>query len=233
METEELISLLEERIRYTFKDSSLAVSALTHPSYMNERKINKWDHYQRLEYLGDAVLELTMSEYLYFEHPTMPEGELSKLRASMVCEPALAFCANKIPLGDLILLGKGEDATGGRKRDSILSDVFEAVIGAIYLDGGFEAAKDHINRFVMDGIGERTLFVDSKSILQEEVQKTPGSSIRYELTCESGPEHNKEFTVALYINNEKRTEATGHSKKHAEQQAAYNVLKEMGVSRNI
>ena len=132
METEELISLLEERIRYTFKDSSLAVSALTHPSYMNERKINKWDHYQRLEYLGDAVLELTMSEYLYFEHPTMPEGELSKLRASMVCEPALAFCANKIPLGDLILLGKGEDATGGRKRDSILSDVFEAVIGAIY-----------------------------------------------------------------------------------------------------
>ena len=97
METEELISLLEERIRYTFKDSSLAVSALTHPSYMNERKINKWDHYQRLEYLGDAVLELTMSEYLYFEHPTMPEGELSKLRASMVCEPALAFCANMQP----------------------------------------------------------------------------------------------------------------------------------------
>ena len=101
------------------------------------------------------------------------------------------------------------------------------------MDGGFEAAKEHINRFVMDGIGERTLFVDSKSILQEEVQKTPGSSIRYELTGESGPEHNKEFTVALYINDEKRTEATGHSKKHAEQQAAYNVLKEMGVSRNI
>jgi ribonuclease-3 len=194
---------------------------------MNERKINKWQHYQRLEYLGDAVLELVMSEYLYFENPEMPEGELSKMRASMVCEPALAYCAAKLSLGELILLGKGEDATGGRKRDSILSDVFEAIIGAVYLDGGFEAAKKHIYRFVMEGIGERRLFVDSKSILQEEIQKTPGQSIRYELIGEDGPEHDKTFTVALYINDECKVQASGHSKKNAEQKAAYELLLQM------
>ena len=227
METPELIAKVEEKIGYHFQNSSLLVSALTHPSYMNERKINKWDHYQRLEYLGDAVLELTMSEYLYFEYPTLSEGELSKMRASMVCEPALAFCANNIGLGEFILLGKGEDSSGGRKRDSILSDVFEAIIGAIYLDGGFEAAKKHINRYVMDGIGERTLFIDSKSLLQEDVQTTPGSTIRYELIKESGPEHDKEFTVALMINDVKKAEASGHSKKNAEQKAAYEVLKKL------
>ena len=227
METHELIAKVEEKIGYHFTNSALLISALTHPSYMNERKINKWEHYQRLEYLGDAVLELTMSEYLYFEYPTLSEGELSKMRASMVCEPALAFCANNLELGEFILLGKGEDASGGRRRDSILSDVFEAIIGAIYLDGGFEAAKKHINRFVMDGIGERTLFIDSKSLLQEEIQKTPGSTIRYELTGESGPEHDKVFTVALLINEVKKAEASGHSKKNAEQKAAYEVLKKI------
>ncbi len=227
METHELIAKVEEKIGYHFTNSALLTSALTHPSYMNERKINKWEHYQRLEYLGDAVLELTMSEYLYFEYPTLSEGELSKMRASMVCEPALAFCANNLELGEFILLGKGEDASGGRRRDSILSDVFEAIIGAIYLDGGFEAAKKHINRFVMDGIGERTLFIDSKSLLQEEIQKTPGSTIRYELTGESGPEHDKVFTVALLINEVKKAEASGHSKKNAEQKAAYEVLKKI------
>ena len=227
METHELIAKVEEKIGYHFTNSALLISALTHPSYMNERKINKWEHYQRLEYLGDAVLELTMSEYLYFEYPTLSEGELSKMRASMVCEPALAFCANNLELGQFILLGKGEDASGGRRRDSILSDVFEAIIGAIYLDGGFEAAKKHINRFVMDGIGERTLFIDSKSLLQEEIQKTPGSTIRYELTGESGPEHDKVFTVALLINEVKKAEASGHSKKNAEQKAAYEVLKKI------
>ena len=229
----EKTAALEEVIGYHFQNESLLISALTHPSYMNERKINKWDHYQRLEYLGDAVLELVMSEYLYKEHPELPEGELSKLRASMVCEPALAFCANNLNLGEYIFLGKGEDMCGGRKRDSILSDVFEAIIGAIYLDGGFEAAKNHIYRFVMEGIGERTLFVDSKSILQEELQKNSGTVIRYEAVGESGPEHNKEFVVALFINEEKRAEASGHSKKNAEQKCAYQVLKELGIQRNI
>jgi ribonuclease-3 len=233
MTASEILPILEERIGYHFKDSSLAISAMTHPSFMNEMKINKWDHYQRLEYLGDAVLELTMSEYLYFKYPTMPEGELSKLRASMVCEPALAFCANNLNLGELVLLGRGEDLCGGRKRDSILSDVFEAVIGAIYLDGGMENAKSHVNRFVIDGMGERILFTDSKSILQEEIQKTPGRTIRYELVSEDGPEHDKRFTVALFIDEEKKAEACGHSKKNAEQKAAYSVLKEMGVSRNL
>ena len=227
METQEILSILQQRIGYSFHDSSLLLCAITHPSYMNERKINKWQHYQRLEYLGDAVLELVMSEFLYFENPEMPEGELSKMRASMVCEPALAYCAAKLSLGELILLGKGEDATGGRKRDSILSDVFEAIIGAVYLDGGFEAAKKHIYRFVLEGIGERRLFVDSKSILQEEIQKTPGQSIRYELIGEDGPEHDKTFTVALYINDECKVQASGHSKKNAEQKAAYELLLQM------
>ena len=229
METNELVTGLEKLIGYQFEDSSLLISAVTHPSYIKERKINKWDHYQRLEYLGDAVLELVMSEYLFHEYPLMPEGELSKTRASMVCEPALAFCANKLNLGEFILLGKGENASGGRKRDSILSDVFEAIIGAIYLDGGFEKAKNHIYRFVMDGIGERTLFVDSKSILQEEIQKTPGRTIRYELVSEDGPEHDKEFTVALFIDDEKKAVQKGHSKKNAEQKAAFEVLKELGI----
>ena len=139
---------LEHRIGYTFQDFALLKKAMSHSSYVNEEHLPKYECNERLEFLGDAVLELVSSEFLFFEHPTTPEGELTKTRASMVCEPALAFCAREIELGEYLLLGKGEDATGGRKRESVTSDAMEALIGAIYVDGGFANAKEFINRFI-------------------------------------------------------------------------------------
>ncbi len=141
----ELLAQLQEKIGYRFSDEGLLRQAVTHSSFANEQKINKLSNYERLEFLGDAVLEMVSSEFLYKENPQMPEGQLTRLRASMVCEPALAYCARDIDLGSYILLGKGEEATGGRKRDSITSDVMEAVIGAIFLDGGIEEAKKYIS----------------------------------------------------------------------------------------
>ena len=221
------IAEIEKRIFYVFKNKELIKSALTHSSFTNELKINKWENYQRLEFLGDAVLELVSSEFLYEGNSVMSEGKMSKVRASMVCEPALAFCAKKIRLGELILLGKGEEAGGGRERNSILSDVFEAIIGAIYQDGGLEEAQKFIHRFVLDDVEENQLFVDSKSILQERIQAEGGKTLRYELVSENGPEHDKTFEVAVYINEERMATAKGHNKKDAEQQAAYLVLKKM------
>lgn len=221
------IAEIEKRIFYVFKNKELIKCALTHSSFTNELKINKWENYQRLEFLGDAVLELVSSEFLYEGNSVMSEGKMSKVRASMVCEPALAFCAKKIRLGELILLGKGEEAGGGRERNSILSDVFEAIIGAIYQDGGLEEAQKFIHRFVLDDVEENQLFVDSKSILQERIQAEGGKKLRYELVSENGPEHDKTFEVAVYINEERMATAKGHNKKDAEQQAAYLVLKKM------
>lgn len=221
------IAEIEKRIFYVFKNKELIKCALTHSSFTNELKINKWENYQRLEFLGDAVLELVSSEFLYEGNSVMSEGKMSKVRASMVCEPALAFCAKKIRLGELILLGKGEEAGGGRERNSILSDVFEAIIGAIYQDGGLEEAQKFIHRFVLDDVEENQLFVDSKSILQERIQAEGGKTLRYELVSETGPEHDKTFEVAVYINEERMATAKGHNKKDAEQQAAYLVLKKM------
>ncbi|MBQ7766888.1 MAG: ribonuclease III [Lachnospiraceae bacterium] len=221
------IAELEKRISYVFNNKELVKCALTHSSFVNELKINKWESYQRLEFLGDAVLELVSSEFLYAGNSVMSEGKMSKVRASMVCEPALAFCARKFHLGELILLGKGEETGGGRERNSILSDVFEAIIGAIYQDGGLEEARKFIHKFVLDDVEENQLFVDSKSILQEKIQAQSGKTLRYELVSESGPEHDKTFEVAVYVNEECVTTATGHNKKDAEQQAAYLVLKKM------
>lgn len=221
------IAEIEKRILYVFTNKNFIKCALTHSSYVNELKINKWENYQRLEFLGDAVLELVSSEFLYEGNSVMSEGKMSKVRASMVCEPALAFCAKKIELGELILLGKGEEAGGGRERNSILSDVFEAIIGAIYLDGGLEEARKFIHKFVLDDVEENQLFVDSKSILQERIQADSDKILRYELVSETGPEHDKTFEVAVYINDERMATAIGHNKKDAEQQAAYLVLKKM------
>ena len=164
------LQVLEERIGYRFQNIALLKQALTHSSFTNEQKINKQKHYERLEFLGDAVLEMVSSEFLFKAHPQMPEGELTKLRASMVCEPSLAFCARDLELGKFILLGKGEESTGGRKRESITSDVMEAVIGAIFLDGGIECAKAFINRFILSDLEDKQLFYDSKTNLQELVQ---------------------------------------------------------------
>ena len=221
---EERMEQLEQKIGYQFRDRSLLKQALTHSSYANEQKIHKTGDYERLEFLGDAVLELVSSEFLFNEHKNVPEGELTKLRASMVCEPSLAFCARDIELGQFILLGKGEESTGGRGRDSITSDVMEAVIGAIYLDGGMEPAKEFINRFILSDLEDKQLFYDSKSTLQELIQGKMKKELRYELLEESGPEHNKIFRVSVFMEEECLGEGEGRTKKAAEQQAAYKAL---------
>ena len=223
----ELLEELQDKIGYRFQNTDLLKQALTHSSFANEQKINKLKDYERLEFLGDAVLELVSSEFLFRENPQMPEGQLTKLRASMVCEPALAYCAKDIDLGSYILLGRGEEYTGGRYRSSITSDVMEAIIGAIFLDGGRENAKKHIYRFILSDLENKILFLDSKTILQEEIQKKKDAQLRYELIGESGPDHNKQFTVDAYLNDVLIGSGTGRTKKAAEQQAAYEALLKM------
>lgn len=220
----EALRELQDKIGYQFKDESLLKQALTHSSFANEQKINKLNNYERLEFLGDAVLELVSSEFLFNENKDMPEGQLTRLRASMVCEPALAYCARDIELGSYILLGKGEEATGGRKRDSITSDVMEAVIGAIFLDGGIENAKEFIYHFVLSDLENKILFLDSKTLLQEEIQKKNTAQLRYELVGETGPDHDKQFSVEAYLDDKLIGSGVGRTKKAAEQQAAYEAL---------
>lgn len=217
------IDKLEERIGYVFQDKDLLRQALTHSSYANERKINKVKDYERIEFLGDAVLEMISSEYLYNSRSEMSEGQLTRTRAAMVCEPSLAACARDLSLDRYILLGKGEEMTGGRSRDSIISDVMEALIGAVYLDGGFERAREFIHRFVLSDLEDRALFYDAKSILQEEMQKD-GGDIRYVLVGESGPEHDKSFFVEVYQGDVLLGSGSGHNKKTAQQKAAYEAL---------
>lgn len=214
---------LEKKLGYEFKDKDLLKQGLTHSSFSNELKINKNGNYERLEFLGDAVLELMSSQFFYKENPDMNEGQLTRLRSSLVCEQALAFCARELELPKYILLGKGEEATGGRDRDSIISDVFEAVLGALYLDGGFEVADNFVKRTVLTDLENRQLFYDAKTILQEKVQKE-GNSLSYELVSEEGPDHDKLFTVSAVVNGEVLAQGSGKSKKAAEQQAAYQVL---------
>lgn len=221
---EDRLRRLEEKIKYRFQNQMLLRQALTHSSFSNEQKINRYPDYERLEFLGDAVLELVSSDFLFHEHPHMSEGELTKRRSSIVCEPALAFCARQIGLEQFILLGKGEEATGGRRRDSIISDVMEAVIGAVYLDSGIEEARGFICRFILSDLEHKQLFYDAKTILQEEVQKENCGLLHYELIREEGPEHNKNFVVEVLIGDRKVGTGTGHSKKAAEQQAAYAAL---------
>ncbi len=215
---------LEERIGYRFRDKNLLKQAMTHSSYANEQKINKNGDYERLEFLGDAVLELISSEFLFKENPQMPEGELTKLRASMVCEPALAYCAKDLDLGSFIFLGKGEEATGGRKRESITSDVMEALIGALYLDGGFQVAHDFIHTYILSDLENKILFYDSKTVLQEMVQQDNLGQLQYRLIGESGPDHDKEFSVEVYLDERCLGSGVGRAKKSAEQKAAYQAI---------
>jgi len=217
---------LEEVIGYHFKDPKLLRLALTHSSWAHEHSsagTAPRDN-ERLEFLGDAVLELASSDFLYSHHEKYPEGELTKLRASIVCEPTLALCAEDIALGSYLRLGKGEDATGGRTRPSITSDAFEALIGAIYLDGGFADAKEFINRFVLNDLDGKQLFYDSKTILQEIVQKDYSEPLSYELISEDGPDHDRKFSVRAKIGEKTVGEGCGHTKKAAEQQAAYRAI---------
>ena len=215
---------LEGKIGYCFQDQELLKHALRHSSYVNEKHMKKHECNERLEFLGDAVLEVVSSEFLFFEHQTMPEGELTKKRASMVCETALAFCARDIDLGEYLLLGKGEEATGGRKRDSVTSDAMEALIGAIYLDGGFASAKEFIHRFILNDLENKKLFFDSKTILQEIVQGSSDEHVSYELIREEGPDHNKTFCTAVRIGGRTYGEGEGRTKKASEQQAAYQAI---------
>ena len=215
---------LEKKIGYTFQNRALLKQAVTHSSFANEQKINRQKHYERLEFLGDAVLELVSSDFLFQTHPERPEGQLTKLRASMVCEPALAYCAKDLTLDSYIQLGRGEEATGGRYRDSIVSDVMEAVIGAIYLDGGMEPARTYIHRFVLSDLENKQLFLDSKTNLQEYMQQNLKKEFHYRLVEESGPEHDKVFLVEVVMEEKVLGRGKGRTKKAAEQQAAYEAL---------
>ena len=215
---------LEGKIGYKFDDFTLFTKAMIHSSYANEKHLPKYECNERLEFLGDAVLELVSSEFLFHNNPKLPEGELTKTRASMVCEPSLAMCARDIGLGDYLLLGKGEEATGGRKRDSITSDAMEALIGAIYLDGGFTNAKEFIHHFILTDLEDKKLFYDSKTILQEIVQANKAGNITYELVGEEGPDHNKTFEVRVRIGGQPYGSGKGRSKKAAEQKAAYQAI---------
>ena len=215
---------LEKRIGYCFRDKKLFCQALTHSSYSNEHRLGKLANNERLEFLGDAVLEIVTSEFLYQKYPDKPEGELTKLRASIVCEQTLAFCTRKLELGSYLMLGRGEDMTGGRERASVTSDAMEAMIGAIYLDGGFASAKEFVYRFVLDDIGHMQLFFDSKTILQEIVQGKLECEPVYELVGEEGPNHNKRFIVRVLIRGEAYGTGSGRTKKAAEQEAAYEAI---------
>ena len=217
------LSELEENIGYKFKDLSLLRLALTHSSVVHERMINKTASNERIEFLGDAVLELVSSEFLYNMYPDHPEGQMTKMRASLVCEPSLANDAKEIKLADFIDLGFGENKSGGRLRDSIVSDAFEAVIGAIYCDGGFEEAKKFILRFVLNDVEKKAIFHDSKSLLQEFVQNKMKKSVQYEILSETGPDHDKQFVARVLIDGTPMRTGHGKSKKAAEQEAAYQT----------
>lgn len=212
-------------IQYQFNNIGLLKNALTHSSYANEKKTGNYKDNERLEFLGDAVLELTSSEFIYTGNPDMNEGKMTRLRASIVCEPTLAMCARQIHLQEYIMLGKGEDLTGGRTRDSIISDALEALIGAIYLDGGFANAKEFILKYILNDLEGKRLFYDSKTILQEIVQSDyKGKEIEYVLTGEIGPDHDKKFVVSLVVGDKTLGEGTGRTKKAAEQEAAYRAI---------
>lgn len=218
----------QKKIGYTFKNDRLLYEALSHSSYANEKKGRKSN--ERLEFLGDSVLSIVVSNYIFHHQQQMPEGQLSKLRASLVCEKALFEFSKQIDLGEHIMLGKGEENTGGRQRPSIVSDAFEAVIAAIYLDGGMEPASKHILKFMPKHFDKSVApsFTDYKTILQEIVQKNPEERVVYKLVEETGPAHDKRFTVSVMLNSNVIGTGTGASKKNAEQQAAREALALMG-----
>lgn len=218
------IKEFQREIGYEFKDESLLKQALTHSSYANEKHMKRLSDNERLEFLGDAILEAVSSEFLFLNYRELPEGDLTRLRASMVCEPTLAFCTKDIHLGEYVFLGKGEDLTGGRQRKSVLSDALEAVIGAIFLDGGFDEAKKFILTYIMTDIEHKRMFYDSKTILQEVCQGQLKQNVTYELLSETGPDHAKTFTVQVLVGNEVLGTGMGNTKKSAEQEAAYHGL---------
>lgn len=214
-------------IGYQFEDNKLLKQALTHSSYANEHRMSKHENNERLEFLGDAVLEIITSEYLYRKYEQMLEGELTKFRASIVCEPTLANFSKEIELGDYLMLGKGEDNSGGRHRASVLSDAVEALIGAIYLDGGLEEARIFVESTLLKDVEKRKLFVDSKTHLQEIVQKNSDQPVEYIIVSEKGPDHSKLFDVEVRHIGNIIGRGVGRSKKSAEQEAAFDAIKNL------
>ena len=224
----ESIRAFEEKIGYEFKDKTYIQTALTHSSFANEHK--EFNYNERLEFLGDSVLGLVVSDYLFRARNDLPEGKLTRLRANVVCEESLSAVARKINLGDHLFLGKGEKASGGSNRDSILADATEAVIAAIYLDGGFDQAKDFILSNLRDTIAKNidgNIFRDYKTILQEIIQGNNGK-ISYKLVGESGPDHNKEFEMQVKCGQDTIGIGKGKNKKEAEKEAARDALVRMG-----
>lgn len=218
---------LEKNIGYTFKDKNLLLEAVTHSSFANERKINKLRCNERLEFLGDAVLEIISSDYLFKRFEDLPEGKLSKMRSAIVCEPALFECSHAIKLSEFILLGKGEDNGGGREKPSVVSDAFEALIGAVYLDGGMDEAGRIIKDFILTEEQVKAADIsDSKSYLQELVQKDGlQHSIEYNILSETGPEHDKKFIVSVVVDGIEKGRGEGKNKKAAEKSAAMQAIK--------
>ncbi len=223
---------LEENLKYKFKDIPLLKNALSHSSYANEKHLSCGSN-ERLEFLGDAVLSVIVADYLYKNYGNKPEGELTKLRASLVCEKSLCGFARTLEIGDFLLLGKGEDANGGRERNSILADAFEAVLAAMYLDGGMDVARKHVLRFIEDELShtEDEVFHDYKTTLQEVIQRNREERLTYVLSSESGPDHNKSFTVEVLLNSNVIGCGTGKTKKRAEQMAAKDALVLMGIEQ--
>ena len=220
-----MIKDLEAAIGYSFRNITLLQNALSHSSYANERWHNSLMSNERLEFLGDSVLGMLVAEYLYKTFPDRPEGDLTRMRADMVCEQALAKVANRLELGKHILLGHGENQSGGSSRPSILADAVESVIAACFLDGGMESAKAFVTRFILCDVPVKHRYnVDYKTELQELVQKKKDQILTYELIGESGPDHDKRFVVAVSLNGQKIGEGEGSSKKRAEQEAACVAL---------
>ncbi|GEN86532.1 ribonuclease III [Oceanobacillus sp. FSL W8-0428] len=220
------LSQLEQELGITFQQKDLLKEAFTHSSYVNEYKKSKLKDNERLEFLGDAVLELAVSQYLYRNNPDMPEGEMTKLRAAIVCEASLTVFAKQSNFGQYILLGKGEDKTGGRQRPAILADAFEAFLGALYLDQGFDAVLNFLNTHIFPTltVDTSTSVMDYKSHLQEIVQQQKDRKIEYQIISEQGPSHHKEFIAQVMIQGEPAGKGNGRTKKEAEQKAAKAAL---------
>ena len=220
-----MIKDLEIAIGYRFRNITLLQNALTHSSYANERWHDSLKSNERLEFLGDSILGMVVAEYLYKNFPDRPEGELTRMRADMVCEASLAAIADKIDLGTHLLLGHGEERFGGRTRASILADAVESVIAACFLDGGMAAARDFIQQFVLTDVPVKRLHnVDYKTALQELVQQKKNQTLAYALVGESGPDHDKQFQVEVSLNGQVVGEGSGSSKKRAEQAAAQKAI---------
>jgi ribonuclease-3 len=217
---------LQQKIGIFFTNEKLLIQAFTHSSYVNEHRRRPQEDNERLEFLGDAVLELTVSQYLFKKFPHMSEGELTKLRAAIVCEPSLVKFANALSFGDLVLLGKGEELTGGRTRPALLADVFEAFIGALYLDQGMDAVVQFLGQTIFPKIDEGAFshVMDFKSQLQELVQRDGIGVLEYTILEEKGPAHNKEFVSRVSLNGKELGIGVGKSKKEAEQHAAQMAL---------